>query len=257
MFNKSSIFQSSIVDAHNAHTLVNKKQVGDNTLDAWTTLSAILVDNLYTIWSDSHDNAGRTLKVIDTNAINAHYTAANDTLKKIVEIVGEVSFSDDKSALLSVDRDLVNNLIPFAVQEIWKYSDEANAIIDQLSDVTYDRKQAEKEYARYNFAGVNPEALAAKGAKVEELIQREEGLKKMKKDAIAKDGGKVREFAPTDENKFRASLEHAIYDMIMDQKAMTYAAYVAKKEEQRKARREKTKARNAAKKAAKAQEANK
>lgn len=253
MFNKNSIFQMSIESAHAEHRLMKKAELGEISFDHWVGLSNAVLNLAYNVWADNHDQAGRDIQIVDPQVANEHEEALFSALRTVVDTVGEVSFSDGGSAKLSVNKQFANFIMSFAVKEGWDYSDEVTDLMNRISDCDYDLKQAKKELARYNYQGVNPEALKAKTEAVENLTLRLEGLKKLKKDEIAKDYAKVRTFTPNDENKFRASFEHAIYDLIADQKAMTYKAYRDMKEAQKKARREKTKARNAAKKQAEAQ----
>ena len=250
--NNNTIFQVALESAHANHRTIRKGDIGESSFKEWQTICNAILANAYDVWADNHDQSGKPMQVVDPETAQAHKNALFGTLNAMVKFVGEVNFSDECSALLEVNQAMADTICGLAKKKGWVFSAEVEDLNRQIEDATYAKKMAEEDYARYNFNGVNEDAKTAKAQALALAMAELEALKTARKELIATPYAKVAEFMPNDEGKFRAELETAIYGMVMGQNAISYEAYKARREELRKARNERAKARKQAKKQAEA-----
>lgn len=252
MMNNNTIFQVALESAHANHRTIRKADIGETSHKEWTTLCNAILANAYDVWADNHDQSGKPMQVVDPVSAQAHKNALFGTLNAMVKFVGEVNFSDECSALLEVNQAMADTVLTICAKDGWKYSAEVEDLDSKIEDAKYVKKMAEEEFARYNFNGVNEDAKTAKAEALALAVAELEALKDTRKKLIATPWAKVAVPMPNDEGKFRASLENKIYDMITGQNAISYEAYKTRREELRKARNERAKARKQARKEAEA-----
>ena len=245
----NTIMQMGLETAYALHRNINKSDIGEAHYEEWTTLCSILAKSAYESWADTHDIAGKPIETVNTDDIKLHNDILFELLHKVVTLIGEVKFSDDNTAKLSVDTHFAELTRGAAKKLGWKKSD----VLEQIEEDIYDTKQslkfATEDFERYNFAGISEELKTAKREAVDKLAVDLEVLKTAKREAEKIEYNKTRAYVPCSDAEFRKNFETLIHDMVECQNATSYTEYRAKKEEQRKARRAKTKAKKQARKA--------
>lgn len=246
----NTLFQKSLEQAFALHRNMNKSDMGETHYNEWIKLCSMLNASAYDVWADTHDQAGNPIQVVDPEQAKLHNNVMFELLRKVVQTVGEVKFADDNTALLEVNAEFAQ-LVGDASKKIgWNKSEELEEIEDAIYDLKQDLKFAKEDFERYNFNGVAQETKDEKQAIVTELEVELEKLNTAKKAVEKQDYGKVRAYVPCTDSEFRKNFETLIHNMVEGQNATPFAVYRAKKEEQRKARRARTKAKKDARKAA-------
>lgn len=233
----TNLFQNAIINANACHRATRKNDMGASHFDAWKTLSGAICLHAYNCWSDTHDNAGREVGVVDEQTQKEHRNVLCEALKSMVATVGEVAFSDKNSAPLSINDALVDLVIGMSNQTVYELSDSVKELNKQKEDAKEALELAKVTFAFYNFNGVAEETKAEKAKAVQTAQAVYDALVKKCREETAKPYAKTPKPAPQDEEKFRKELEFALYDMISGQQAMDYADYVAKRNAQRKERK--------------------
>lgn len=237
-----TIFQKSIIEAQELHHAVKKNAIGQTTFDKWEAVCGFVSDVGYTAWCDTHDNMGHEVAAEDKEVAHEHREAVKNALVNAVEIIGEVEFMNGGAAKLDISKDLIDATIAASWVFGWRFSKEVQDIDKLIIDAKYDAQEAEKEFNRYDFNGVNEDAKKAKKAAWDEKQAIWDNLNEQRKTAINKPNGKRRAPLPKIGDAFRMDFECLIADMLEQRKSITYAAYVAEREALKELKRAKKRA---------------
>lgn len=248
----NTLFQKSLEQAFALHRNMNKSDMGETHYKDWTKLCSMLNQSAYDSWADTHDQAGNPIQVVDPELAKMHNDVLFELLRKVVQTVGEVKFSDENSALLEVEEKFAEMTRHASRKLGFAKSDELLDIEDAIFDIKQDIKFAEEDFERYNFNGVSQETKDEKKATLDELLAKKTELDNAKKELEKVAYNKTRAYVPCEDNEFRKNFETLIHDMVVGQNATSFAVYRAKKEERRKARRANTKKKKDARKQAEA-----
>lgn len=243
----SNLFQKALSESHAAHRLIKKSDLGATKYDAWTGLSTAVLSNAYAVYADAHDNAGRSVKVVDDETAKTHRDALYASLRSVSETVGEVKFADENAAVLFVDSDFADSVIAACTQRGAIVNDIVEALDLRIVDAKEEVKAAKAHFDRYNYNGVSEDAKTEAAGKLDAAELALETLRAERKTEVAKKNAMTYAIVPNDEKKFRLILETLLYDMVNNQSSMSYEDYKAERAAKNKAKRE---ARKAAKDAA-------
>ena len=230
----------NIMKAHELHTQVSKKEVGKDTHAYWTALTNSMVAAGHKVYANTHDTAGRKVSPIDPEQAQKDEQVLFNNLKNLQTLLGEIPFKTGETAPLELNEELGQAVANASAKWGWEYSEEVQAIKEELADAKADLKFAQLELERHSFNGVNPDRIAQIEEEIEELSAICDEIDERRKDAENKPHGKKWVPLPNDESKFRLALAEIIYSAAMNQSAMDYDTYKAMKKAQKEKRKERT-----------------
>ena len=206
-----------------ANIKLSAKQLDAKDFKAWTALINTLHKEAYSVYETCENS---DLKVESTSVNkDALYVAIRNILTEIGDVNGHKLYATEEfaTALVGYAGKRANSDSP-ALQLCLSKIRNNNNLLNQ--------------YAKLN--GVNPEAIA----KLEEELSV---LEAEKSALLEQADNRIKAPTRTSENAFRLDVEHYLARTIAGQQAKSWEELEAEAEERRKARREATKAKKAAK----------
>ena len=241
-------FQQSLSLAVSLHRALKLSDLGKDSFETWESLVADVASAAYSVYACTHDAAGRPAVLVDESAKDAAMHALAKSLRPVVAMVGNVAFKGmEGEALLEVNEALLSLVEGISWVKAWNYSEEVQAIDDEL-DSLKDDIAAAKWWVEYYSTSDNEAAKAKYAKELTQLEVKKVELQEKRKQATAKEGGKVRTTSPATLSAFRKEFESELMTIVQQQNQTPYAVWQAKEAAKKAKRNARTAERRKAKK---------